>query len=234
MTNVHAFCHENYSLTDVLHMRGHAFKRAVNTDEFQSVSELELSGLQALHCVAERFIDFCGHNRAPSDQRSCTLRIKQTYAGNHVVAHYAQESVQTKERRDIGQSGLRQRLDELAELADTLGGIADFVAHALKVSRHAVVAEEQTQVHRLRLTPRNDGFQIIVEFSFPGIDDMIFRHHFGGFICIQIHERIAQSAELLLDSAGHLNNVVVEFFELSVKALHRMCLGFHLVVFPVG
>ena len=53
---------------------------------------------------------------------------------------------------------------------------------------------------------------------------MIFRHHFGGFICIQIHERIAQSAELLLDSAGHLNNVVVEFFELSVKALHRMCL----------
>ena len=116
VTNVHAFCHENYSLTDVLHMRGHAFKRAVNTDEFQSVSEVELSGLQALHRVAERFIDFCGHNRAPSDQRSCTLRIKQTYAGNHVVAHYAQERVQTKERRNIGQSGLRQRLDELAQL----------------------------------------------------------------------------------------------------------------------
>lgn len=89
-------------------------------------ASLELSGLQALHRVAERFIDFCGHNRAPSDQRSCTLRIKQTYAGNHVVAHYAQERVQTKERRNIGQSGLRQRLDELAELADTLGGIADF------------------------------------------------------------------------------------------------------------
>ena len=107
-----------------------------------------------------------------------------------------------------------------------LGDVGGIVAHALEVARHLERGGDDPEVHRDRLTQRQDAHRELVDLGLQRVHPLVLGDHAGRELIVAADQRGDGGRALLLDDAAHLQDRVVHAIQLLVIGLDRV-LGSH-------